>query len=177
MKLQEISFPVFRLKQERPLERDGLVYYVSESFNLDTAESKQTVRLIDDKNLEFDTLSRRRLEIAKAEGVLYPIKYAVYFLGDFVKLNKPGVYWIDSAGKYFQYEKSTRAKLKFYEIENIFPLEAMGAVIQVRGLPQRFKVLFKPSSKIAWAGILDVNKMKILYGLYEQPHKETWRKI
>jgi hypothetical protein len=53
----------------------------------------------------------------------------------------------------------------------------IGAVIEVDGLPQRFKVLFRPIHNNSWAGILEINKLKFLYGLYDKQHAETWRMI
>jgi hypothetical protein len=175
--LTEISFPVFQLTNRQPLETDGVVYYITESFNKDNAVHTQNIRFIDDKTLPFETLSLRRLHIAKAKGSLYPIRRAIYFLGDFIKLAKKHLWFIDSKGQYFQYQKTTRAKLQFYKIENIFPIATGGAVVQVQGLPQRFKVLFKPDSTIKWAGIIEFKKLKILYGLYADNQPTSWRMI
>lgn len=177
MRLQEISFPVFKLKNEKPLESSGLVYYLQESFNTDTAEYKRTIKIVDDRNVAHETLSRRRLDILANGGQLYPIRRAVYFLGDFIKLNGSGTWWIDSVGNVFEYKKSRRAKLRFFEIKQVWPLDTMGAVIEVHGLPQRFKTLFKPEFGVRWAGILDFDRNKILYGLYKEKHSDTWRLV
>lgn len=175
--MSEIHFPVFQLTSRPPQEVGGIVYYLNESFNQDNAQFSQTIRIVDDRNLPFETLSRRRLQIVADGGALYPIRRAIYFLGDFIKLVRTNVWFIDSTGRYFQYKKTTRAKLRFYKVQNIFPLTGGGAIVQVQSLPQRFKVLFKPKENLTWAGVLELNKVNILYGLYPEKYPDTWRAI
>lgn len=179
MKLSEISFPVFRLTNRKPEFTDGIWYYVSESFNSDTAEYSVSVRVVDDNTLPYDSLSRRRLALKGQESVkLYPLRKAVYFLADLVKLAKSGYWWVDSLGKVFEYKKSTRAKLRFYKIENIFPLNGMGAVIAVEGHSARFKVLYRPNPSVRYAGVIEGKIGEVfLYGLYDDKQPDSWRMI
>ncbi len=178
MKLSEISFPVFRLNIDKPSTNLGVVYYVRESVNLDSAKYTRRVRIVDDTSAPGNTLSRRRLSL-KAQGApLYSIKRAVFFLADLVKLSSLKHWWIDSQGKIFQYKKSTRAKLRSYKIEKIIPLNGIGAIIEVRGVPQRFKVLFKPPENVRYATIAESGiSYRLLYGLTEEMHKDARRLI
>ncbi len=177
MNLSEISFPVFRLNTNKPEKGLGLVYYMSESFNLDTAELKTRVRIVDDTNLEDSTLSRRRLRLKAAGAPTYPLKRCVFFLADLVKMSGKH-WWIDSMGKVFFYKKSTRAKLRSYKIEQVLPAKGMGAIIQIKGIPQRFKVLYRPDESIKYATLVE-NWVggRFLYGLTEEQHAESWRLI
>jgi hypothetical protein len=176
--LKELSFPVFKLSAKAaPEEQDGILYYVSENFNRDTAEYRQQARVLDDTTMPGPTLAHRRLQAQKLGATLYPIRAAIYFLGDFIKLAKPNTWFIDSTGRVFQYQKTTRAKLEFYPVQNLFPLPGMGAVVEVRGIPQRFKVLYMPTDIVRWAGIVQFGKMLILYGLYKDRLPDTWRMI
>lgn len=177
IQLQEISFPVFKLTTRKPLEFEGLLYYKAESINKDTAEYKSNIYIIDDKTIELPTLSRRRLEL-KTNGVkLYSINKAVYFLADLIKISKPGLWWIDSNGKVFEYKKTTKAKLRYYKIQNWFPVPGLGAVIQVEGIPQRFKTIFRPSATETWCAVLEFDRIKILYGFYDKKYPDTWRLV
>jgi len=87
------------------------------------------------------------------------------------------MWFIDSVGRVFQYKKTTRAKLRFYKVKTVLPVNGIGAVIEVEGLPQRFKVLYRPVDNHAWAGVLEFSGIKFLYGLYDQYYKETWRLV
>lgn len=178
MNLSEISFPVFKLRN-RPPETSGTVsYYISERFNQDNAEYKKTVYIVDDTSIDEPTLSRRRLVLMQQGVKLLKISAAIYFLADLIKQSTSTQYWIDSTGKIFKYKKTTRAKLKFYRVEAIYPIKGLGAVIQVQNLPQRFKVLFYPSQELTWAGVLEWDHgQRVLYGLYPTQHNETWRLV
>jgi hypothetical protein len=173
----EISFPVFKLPGGRPLEEAGVLYYVQEYRNTETDDLQSTTAVVDNKNIAGDSLSLRRLKLATQGTRLYRINLAVYFLGDLIKLAKSKTWWIDSQGKLFEYKKTTGAKLKFYRLEKCFTTQGMGAVIQVCGLPQRFKTMFIPTQQDTWCGILEWNNIKIFYGFYAEQHKETWRMI
>jgi hypothetical protein len=178
MKLSEISFPVFRLTNKKPVEVDGVLCYITESFNMDTAEFSSRVSIIDDKTLPYDSLSRRRLALKGIPSVnLYPLRRAVYFISDLIKLTKTGYWWIDSSGNIFEYKKSKVGKLTFHKIEKVIPIPGMGAIIDVENIPSRFKVLFQPSDDIQYAGILsDGIGTKFIYGLYSEKPEDTIRK-
>lgn len=177
IQLQDIHWPVWKIGSKKPEEHDGLVFIVTESLKIDSAVISTNYRVIDDKNLQGKTLQERRLQLLKNKSAkLYPLRDAFYFLGDFIKVAKPKVWFIDSQGRVFNYKKFTRAKLQFLEIEKIIPSGSFGFIVCLKnGL--RFKVLYKPFSGCKWAGILVVNKMPILYGVYVEKHKETWRSV
>lgn len=178
MNLMEISFPVFKLGNKQPTREGSLIFYTTESYNKTTEVYKERVKIVDDTSIDQPTLSRRRLKLAADDNTtLFPIRTAVYFLGDLVKLGGVGTWWIDSLGTVFEYKKTTRAKLKFYKLEKCFTTQGMGAVVQVCGLPQRFKTMFLPKMEERWCGVLECEGMHIFYGYYTQPHKETWRMI
>lgn len=179
MNLAEISFPVFKLRDRKPEIAGTVTYYINENFNKDSAEYTKCIYFVDDTSLAEPTLSQRRLRL-ETEGVpLLKITVAIYFIADLIKSTKSTTWWIDSMGKVFQYKKTKKAKLVFLPVENIYPLPGLGAVIQVQGVPQRFKVLFMPGANEAkYAGVLELGPaQKILYGLYANYHNTTWRLV
>ena len=177
MKLETIVWPVFRLGEKEP-QRDGdVVYYATEYSDLDTSERTATLRIVDDKSIEYPTLSRRRLKLATEGAPLFPIRQAIYFLGDLLKLAKPTTWFIDSDGQLFQHKKSTRAKLVIKKIKNVFPTTGMGAVIELEGMHQRFKTMFKPDADAQYAALLQVGLTYIFYGLYADKPAESWRLV
>lgn len=179
--LTQINFPVFRLGTNKPEVYDGVTYfyYVGETIENEYGELVDSldIRVIDDTNIIAKSLADRRLRM-KMDGVkLYRLKNAIFFLGDFIKLAKPKVWFIDSSGKLFNYKKSTRAKLKCYPISKVIPINTGGAIIEACGVATRFKVLYVPETEMTHVGILSLNKSLILYGFYDKQYDETWRLV
>lgn len=174
MKLQEISWPVYRLGRNKPLEYEEILFYSKEYFNKDTGETSISMRVIDDKSVLGDTLGLRRLKI---DATLVPLRIAIYFLADLVKIAKAGIWFIDSSGKTFQYKKLTKSLLVCRKIQQILPGTGMGAVIEVEGKTNRFKCLYRPTPSQRYAGILQWGFADMLYGFYEEPFQDSWRKV
>lgn len=178
--LAEIAYPVFKLGIDKPVIDNGLVYYYYENIvedeDGDLVEQNQ-YRLIDDRNIPFNSLAMRRLAAKQNGAKLFKIKIAIFFLGDLVKIAKPNIWFIDSNGKLFNYNKATRVLLKFYKIKYNIPISIGGSIIEVEGIATRFKILFSPDRDKKYAGILHMGKSLILYGVYSKKYTDTWRKI
>lgn len=177
MNLETVVWPVFRLSENEPKIEDGVVYYATEYTDLDTDEHTGTLRIVDDRNIDKPTLSRRRLELLLQEVKLFPIHRAVYFLGDLLKIAKATTWFIDSSGTIFQYKKSRRAKLIVRKITKVLPTGGLGAVIELEGIPQRFKTAFKPDQDAQYAAVLKTGMSYIFYGIYRDEPKESWRLV
>jgi hypothetical protein len=104
MNLNEITFPVYRLINKSPEWKNDLLVYSNTYMEVDTANEYTHTKVVDGK-VPGDTLSRRRLYLASKKVPLYPLKKAAFFLHDFIKLAGNGYYFIDSAGKVFNYKK------------------------------------------------------------------------
>lgn len=176
MNLQEISYPVFRLRNERPVTHNGIDFYAYTNYP-EEGEPVTVIRIVDDKNIDNPKLSMRRLVI-KAQGAkLFRMTRAIFFLSDLIKISQGKMWFIDSSGKIFQYKKTTRAKLKFHKIKKVIAIPTGGAIIEVEGIGQRFKSLHYPDPNLLYAGIL-YNKMStILYGFYDMKYDDTWRMV
>lgn len=177
--IQILSFPVFKIGIHEPQLDQGLVYYYFEKelYTENGTTKKLSYQVIDDRNLNHATLSRRRLQL-KSEGVkLAQISNAVYFLGDLIKLADRKTWFIDSIGNIFKYKKSNRAKLHFYKIENLIPITTGGVIVVGKNLNTRFKSLYAPAADKTHIGVLHFNKTHILYGFYNQAYDSTWRMI
>lgn len=179
MNLSEINWPVFRIGENKP-ESDtasGLVYYFTEYADLDNNDVKKNVRIVDDTSVPHSSLSRRRL-VLKGLGLrLHPINTAIYFLADLIKVAKATTWFIDSAGKVFQYKKAVSAKLTCHKVLKILPGQGMGVVVELEGIPTRFKTMFRPQEHFKYAGVLKWGMSNILYGFYEQPFKSSYRRV
>jgi hypothetical protein len=179
MNLSEIYYPVFRLKKERPSTHDGIEFYAYERYE-ETDEGlvcHNIIRIIDDNTYNNEKLSLRRLAIKATGGTLYRLNRAIFFLSDLIKLSIKGHWFIDSKGKIFQYIKTTKVALNYYKIKKVIAVPTGGAIIEVEGIPNRFKCLHFPEYSKTHVGILHMGLSLLLYGFYDQQYKNSWRKV
>lgn len=175
--LSKISFPVYKLGNVSVVSDNGKDS-VFHSRTLVSGEVEYRELIIDDKNINEETLARRRLRLRESGANLFKLKDAVFLIGDFIKLAKTGIWFIDSEGQIFEYKKTTRVPIVFKKIKNVIPARNGGAIIEVEGISARFKVLFPPNPEEAkYAGLLLVGVGHILYGLYDQEYDKTTRMV
>ncbi len=174
--LSEIVWPVFKLAEKQPVQRDGLVFFYTEYVD-NNNQASLTARLVDDKNLPQQTLGLRRLAL-KAQGEkLYPIRTAIYLLADLIKLGKSTTWFIDSSGRVFQYEKNTRAKLTTKRIRQVLPADGIGCVLELEGISSRFPSLHRPEEHERYARVLQLGMGFLFYGFSEGIKPDSWRMV
>lgn len=159
-----------------PTSESGVLFTYSEEREEDE-DLKFTFRVLDDKNMKGDSLGVRRLHVMANGQRLHRLGKAIFFLGDLIKIAKRNTYFIDTNGRIFQYKKSQRAKLHFKKLTQIIPIPTGGAILEVEGIPSRFKCLLQPKTLELYAGVLEMGMSHILYGIYEQPYKSSWRMV
>lgn len=171
MLLTEICWPVYSLGTRHPIKENGVLF-----FSKVLPNNEVSLEIIDDTNIPGETLAIRRLAILNRGVSLFKIKYAIFFLGDLIKMAKPRYWFIDAKGKLFQYKKSIRAKLFFKKIINI--TKDIGvSYIEVQGHTARYSCLYEPRVEEKYAGLLFFNGVYILYGFFTEQHKTTYRKV
>ena len=168
---------MFRLGNKKPLESEGVLYFLSEYADKNTGALTHNIRIVDDKSQPGATLGIRRLNMKVSGTSLYPIRTAVYFLGDLIKLSDSETWFIDNTGKLFQHKKFRRAKLQIKKIKKVLPGTGIGCVLELEGIASRFKCMSHPEPHQKYAGVLFIDNGYILYGLYESEAKETWRLV
>jgi hypothetical protein len=165
------------LSEKEPSRKSGLVFFHTEYID-ESNDASLTFKIVDDKNLPQKTLGLRRLALQKDPKIkLHKISTAIYFLADLIKLAKSTTWFIDNAGKVFQWKKYTRANLTTKKIKQVLPADGIGCVLEVEGLAQRFKTLQRPQDYHQYAVFLVINQMHILYGLSEIARKDSWRLV
>lgn len=173
--LSEISYPVFLLGKTKPEIDNKVMYYYFEK-EVDGVV-QPLLRIIDDKSLPQETLALRRMQLVNSGEKVQKIGLAIFFLGDLIKLGTKHTWFIDSKGKLFNYRKDTRAKLKCYRISKLIRMPTGGAIVEVQGVPTRFKALYPPANGEQYVGLLHYGKSLVLYGFYDQQYDETWRMV
>lgn len=167
MKLTEINFPVFKLSNIKPNQiEDTLFYLIGDKYYV-----------VDDRAIEAPSLALRRLQLKALKIKLYPLKQAIFFIADLVKLSSPNQWFIDSSGYLFKYIKKKLVPLIFRKITKVIRGDG-SCIVEVEGLPQRFRSLYPPLENQEYAGLLRIQpKAYILYGFYYEKHKDTVRKV
>ena len=176
-KLSEIVWPVFRLSEKPPQQRDGLVFFFTEYVDTSNITSGN-LRIVDNQNLPQKTLGLRRLALkSDPETKLFPIRTAIYFLADLVKLAKATTWFIDSSGRVFHYEKNTRAKLQTKKIKQVLPADGIGCVFELEGIPNRFKAIRRPEPDQIYARVLKLGMGFLFYGFCDTVKPDSWRMV
>jgi len=148
-------------------------HYVDE-LNSETA----TVRVVDDASIPGTTLGMRGLRLkADPKVTLFPVRTAIYFLADLVKLAKSTTWFIDNSGRVFHYEKTTRAKLTTRKIKQVLPAAGLGCVFELQGLSSRFKAMQRPGENQHYARVLQLGMAHIFYGFCDAHKPDSWRMV
>ena len=176
MKLTEISFPVYKLGKRKPIVEDGLVFYLNKTEEED-GSIVYFPKIIDDTNIDEISLSKRRLKLLEKGEKLFRLRYALFFISDMLKMTKGATWFIDSKGKIFEYVKRVRVPLIFKKIKEIIPIKSGGVIVEIHGIPYRFKSLFRPLIEQKYAGLLYFDNGYVLYGFYDKLYDKTTRMI
>lgn len=162
LKLEEISFPIYKLRQYiKMYEEDNIVYIIS---------PKLGTTILDNKNLNWNTLSKRRIHIN--EKILYPLnKQIVPNIEELI--HQCGGTFIDSNGTIFSYKKQKFYKLKYYKI-----LKVLNNFLYIEEFSYPFN-LYKVIDiiKFPYVGILNYCGGYILYHFSEEKLKDTRVKL
>ena len=177
IELTKIVWPVFKLGEKQPVLKDELLFYFTEYVD-ESNVSSGNLRIVDNRNLPQKTLGLRRLAMKlDPDTKLFPIRTAIYALVDLIKLAKSTTWFIDSSGRTFQYEKNIRAKLTTKKIKNVLPATGLGCVIELEGLPHRFKAMIRPKDHQIYARVLKLGMAYILYGFCDEHKADSWRMV
>lgn len=176
MKLHDIHFPIYRLGSAKPVQHEGISFFLHVKDHDDKAP-EDVYLIVDDKNIPGDSLARRRLQLAKLGVVLFKLSNAIFFIADMLKFTKGTTWFIDSSGFIFEYKKTKTVPLIFKKVSKLIPINTGGAIVEVEGMAHRFKILFMPTVEQKYVGLLKLNKGYILYGLYDKLYNNTVRMI
>ena len=159
MKLENIRFPLYVVHSDEVLRRDGVLW-------VDGA-------VLDDTNVHGESLGVRRLRTPLKN--MYDLKHQIDNFGGLIKHR--GRFYIDSNGKFFIYEKSKKATLKYHLIRKVEQKDIV-TLIWIQNIPFPFEVPRPPHRTELYAGILYISgKPAYLYELSTKKCKDTWRKI
>ena len=164
MHLANIKFPVYAIS--------NTARKIWEEFNVTYIETENGIYIIDNKNIEGNTLGKRRLKLKNVEK--YKFRRTYFTIEQF--LHSKYITFIDDTGKLFKWKKSKYVPLKFYKIKKIIKTENECIII-----PEKINFSLKINCRLAHfnthIGLLHTDMGLILYELTDKCKKDTWRKI
>jgi hypothetical protein len=137
--IKNVAFPVFKLRSSEVHYYRGVLYIEN--------------KIIDDRNLEGDTLGKRRLKILEEEK--YYLKGAAL---DFVGLLQANHrHFITNKGQAFTYIKKKRCKVKSFKIKDVLHKDSF-SVVKLEGIKLDFSVARPPPLGYLWASVIFINE-------------------
>lgn len=174
--LDKITFPVYVIGSKEPIIDGKISYYLS-GTDTQYSDAQYKLSIIDDKELPGETLAARRLQL-KVQGVpMKKITKAIFFVSDFIKTAKAATWFIDSKGLLFKYVKTKSVPLVYKKVSKLINMPQGGTLVEVEGIPGRFKTLFRPNNDATYAGLLKDGNTYLFYGLYDKKYKDSHRMI
>ena len=164
--ISEIKFPIFGITDsyKRIWIEDNITYI----------ETASGVSVLDNKNLEGDTLGQRRLRI-KSQSKYIP-RLSVHTVAQLI--NSKYRLFIDNEGIIFHYVKHKVVPLKYYKVKKRIKIEdGQYIVLTLDKILHSIKVPARQAYGINYVGILDTDVGYIEYEYSEEPKTDTWRKI
>lgn len=164
LSLFDIVFPVYTLP--KVYER------IWEDFNVTYIETVYGIYVLDNKNMDGDTVGKRRLHINNSK--LYRPRHVYYNISQFLK-SKTNIF-MDSLGRVFKYKKTHIVPLKYHKIKSIYRLESGECYIEL-DINFPIKVNCRLAYSMGYVGVLHTKWGYILYSFSEYEMKNTKRKI
>ena len=162
--INEIVFPVFSL----PICK----HTIYTEYNITYIKTPRTLKILDNKNIEGETLGIRRSKINSPE--LYKPKHVYFSLAQLIKAK--GNKFIDSMGSIFTYKKTEYVPLKYFEVIDIKKIDYTYSYLKLKNIDYKVKIRTSPHIYgISYVGIL-FTKFGLIPFDYSPVKKENSRR-
>ena len=160
-----IDFPVFTItKNYKNIWTKDKITYI---------ETESGVYVLDNKNMQGDTLGQRRLRLKSFD--MYIPRKVIHSVTQLIKSKHRT--FIDNNGIVFKYLKQTLVPLKYYEVSKVVNKPKIGCILYFKDIDNPIIVPCKQAYGINYVGFLITKIGYILYEYSEEIKGDTWRKI
>ena len=164
LNLFDIQFPVYTLPK---------VYEdIWEHWNVLYIRTIYGVYVLDNKNLDGDTVGKRRLQINNSD--VYRPRHVYYNIPQF--LHSKTNMFMDSLGRAFKYKKTESVPLIYHKIKSRYRLKSGECELEI-DINFPVKVNCRLAHGIEYVAVLHTKYGYILYSFCEYKKKDTRRKI
>jgi hypothetical protein len=162
--LADITFPLYGItpKYKR----------IWDEFNVKYIETQSGTYVLDNKNLDGDTVGQRRLKINAFDK--YMPRAVILTVAQLIHSKYKT--FMDSTGSVFKYVKNKVVPLRYYKVLEINRIEE-GCVVLLKGIDYPVKINCRDAYSINCIGLLHTELGLILYEISEKQRPDTWRKI
>jgi|PlaIllAssembly_1097288.scaffolds.fasta_scaffold27336_3 hypothetical protein len=164
MKLIEINFPIFCIKEYEKIIIEEKITYI---------EIDEVKKVVDNKYLAGKTLGERRLKIPKDKR--YGLKFS--YLNYHQLLKSKCKVFIDNLGNVIKYKKHHRANLTYHRIVKIKQVENIGYVLYLEDINIPIEVPAIVYNYQNYVGLLQYNNGYLIYEFCDIKKSKTWRMI
>lgn len=165
LKITDINFPIYGITNNRKK--------IWEEYNILYIETLSGIYILDNKNMNGNTLGERRIKINNSK--LYKPRQVCYNIIQLIK--SKFTTFIDSTGKVFTYKKSKFVPLKYYKVTNIIRSKDGECIISIPKINFVHKIACRKAYSIEYIGILHTDYGLVLYEYSNIEKKDTKRKI
>lgn len=160
----DINFPIFTITASYKR--------IWDEFNIKYIETESGIYVLDNKNLEGNTLGERRLKLKT--GLRYIPRKAYYNITQLIKSNTKT--YIDNTGCVFTYRKTRTVPLKYFRVMDVVSM-VEGCILSFKNVNFKLRVSCREAYDIKYIGLLITDNGYILYETSEIKKKDTTRKI
>ena len=164
MHLSDLQFPIYAIaKNYKRIWEDLNVLYI---------ETDSGTYVLDNRNMEGDSLGARRLRL-KGSDMFIPRK-VYYNVSQLVHSSYKD--FIDNSGKVFKWKMSTNVPLKYHKVRKLVETDN-GCIIHLKDIEFPQLVNCRIAHVVKYVGVLHTNDGYIVYEYCEAQKKDTYRKI
>lgn len=167
LNLFDIQFPIYSIT--RTYKRIWV------EMNVTYIETESGIYLLDNKNVQGDSLGKRRLRIQNDMYKLYKPRKVLHNISQLV--NSKEAIFIDTTGVVFKYKKTEMVPLKYHKVTSITEAEDGECILEVPKLNYSYKTACRYAYGINFIGLLHTKYGYIPYEFCEERKIDTRRKI
>ena len=165
MLLTNIKFPIFIIGTYKRIWKEDNILYIESTSDI--------IYKLDNSNLPYDTLGKRRLHIPKKER--YRFTNTFFTIGQLIKSGKK--LFIDNTGKLIKYRKDRRVNLIYREIKKTKFVEGKGVLCYIKNISVPILISNYIYNDEKFIGLLSIDDGYLLYELSDYRKPDTWRKV
>jgi hypothetical protein len=167
LNLFDIKFPIYSITKSYKR--------IWTEMNVTFIETYSGVYVLDNKNIDGDTVGKRRLRIKNDIYKLYVPRKVLYSVPHLIRSNES--IFMDTMGTVFKYKKTETAKLVYYKVDGVIEAEDGECILHVHKIDWSYKTNCRNAYSIIYIGLLHSKYGYIPYDFSETKGKDSWRKI
>jgi hypothetical protein len=144
-------------------------------INVTYIETDSGTYILDNKNVQGDTLGKRRLRIKNDVYKLYKPRKVIYNISQL--LHSTDSVFIDTTGVVFKYKKTEMVPLKYHKVESITEAKDGECILEIPKLNYSYKTTCRYAYGVKFIGLLHTKYGYIPYEFCEEKKDDARRKI